>query len=130
MSAVMPWIASGRERPRVVVLASVNRPRVQMELGRIERILSASAELIAVDEDQTYDFNQSDIDLVVVLGGDGSILSAARRMGLHQRPVIGVNLGKLGFLAALHDSELTRIWPQICAGKCSIDEHVMLQCSV
>ncbi len=49
---------------------------------------------------------------------------------LHQRPVIGVNLGKLGFLAALHDSELTRIWPDICAGKCSIDEHVMLQCSV
>lgn len=130
MSAVLPWIALGRERPRVVVLASVNRPRVLMELGRIERTLSASADIVAIDEDQTYDFTQSDVDLVVVLGGDGSILSAARRMELHQRPVVGVNLGKLGFLAALRDSELTQIWPQICAGFCSIDEHVMLQGSV
>ncbi len=130
MSDVMSWIAEGRRRPRVVVLAAVNRPRVRVELGRIERILSVSADIVAVDEDQTYEFEQSTADLVVVLGGDGSILSAARRMGLKQRPVIGVNLGKLGFLAALKEQQLEEIWPDICAGHCSIDSHVMLKCSV
>ncbi len=130
MSDVMTWIADGGRKPRVVVLASVNRPRVRADLGRITRILSASADIVAVDEDQSYEFGESPVDLVVVLGGDGSILSAARRMGLHQRPVIGVNLGKLGFLAALKEHQLEEIWPDICAGHCEIDSHVMLKCSV
>lgn len=130
MTGKMTWIAEGRSKPRVVVLAAVNRPRVRIELERIERILGASAEIVAIDEDQTYEFDASSADLVVVLGGDGSILSAARRMGLHQRPVIGVNLGKLGFLAALKEQQLEEVWPDICAGHCSIDSHVMLKCSV
>lgn len=125
------WIAAGRTKPRVVVLASVNRPRVRTELDRISEILAKSAEIIAIDEDESFRFDTScSIDLVVVLGGDGSMLSAARRMGLFQIPVVGVNLGKLGFLAALGVNELERIWPQVCSGHYPIDEHVMLQCSI
>src|SRR5688572_27494563 len=37
-------------------------------------------------------------DVVIVFGGDGSILGAARRMGANQMPTLGVNLGRLGFL--------------------------------
>ncbi|MEZ6078327.1 MAG: NAD(+)/NADH kinase [Pirellulaceae bacterium] len=82
---------------------------------------------MAIDQDESFDFALTDVDLCVVLGGDGSILSAARRMGLHQKPVIGVNLGRLGFLAALGEDELGAIWPEVCAGKYPIDEHLMLQ---
>jgi NAD+ kinase len=116
--------------PRIVILASVNRPRVRAELGKIEKILSKSAHIIAVDEDESFDFDRADVDLAVVLGGDGSILSAARRMGQNQIPVIGVNLGKLGFLAALDENELEQVWPKVCAGDYPIDEHVMLQCEI
>lgn len=130
MQIQVPWLTTGLTRPRVAVLASVNRPRVRAELQKIETILAQSAELVAVDENQTFDFSQTDVDICVVLGGDGSILSAARRMGLNQKPVIGVNLGRLGFLAALSEDELGAFWPDICAGKYPIDEHVMLQCSI
>lgn len=125
-----PWIAAGRERPRVVVLAAVNRPRVRSELGSIERVLARCADIVAVDENQSYDFSNGHVDLVVTLGGDGSILNAARQMDLNQRPVVGLNLGKLGFLAALSSADLERVWPEICAGHYPIDEHVMLHCSV
>ncbi|MEO8270514.1 MAG: NAD(+)/NADH kinase [Aureliella sp.] len=124
------WLACGRARPRVVILASVNRPRVRAELQKIEAILARSAEIAAIDQDESFDFAEADVDLCVVLGGDGSILSAARRMGLNQKPVIGVNLGRLGFLAALGEDELGGIWPEVCAGKFPIDEHVMLQCVI
>ncbi len=130
MHSEAPWILAQRPRPRVVVLASVNRSRVRSELDRIESILAKSADIVAVDEDESYDFSDADIDLGVVLGGDGSILSAARRMGLNQLPVIGVNLGRLGFLAALGEYELEQVWPEVCAGQYRVEEHVMLQCSV
>ncbi len=130
MQIEAPWLSTGLTRPRVAVLASVNRPRVRSELQKIKTILAKSAELVAIDENQSFDFSQSDIDMCVVLGGDGSILSAARRMGLNQKPVIGVNLGRLGFLAALSEDELGAFWPDICAGKYPVDEHVMLQCAI
>jgi NAD+ kinase len=122
--------ASRKAKPRVVVLASVNRMRVRSELDRVVSILKHSAEIVAVDETESLDLQSTELDLVVVLGGDGSILSAARRMGLHQRPVLGVNLGKLGFLAALDDNELEQIWPQVCVGDFPIDKHIMLQCNI
>lgn len=130
MSDTAPWIAAGRQRPRVVVLAAVNRPRVISEMAAIERVLARSAEIVAVDKQQAFDFSSTEVDLVVTLGGDGSILSAARQMNLHQRPVVGVNLGKLGFLAALSNEQLEGVWPEICAGHYPIDEHVMLTGSV
>ncbi len=130
MPTEAPWLTASNERPKVAILASVNRPRVRTELSKIEKILAKSAEIVAVDQDETFDFENAEIDFCVVLGGDGSILSAARRMGPNQRPVIGVNLGRLGFLAALDENELSVVWPEVCAGKFAIDEHVMLQCEI
>ncbi|MFN3191822.1 MAG: NAD(+)/NADH kinase [Aureliella sp.] len=125
-----PWIDAGRDRPRVAVLASVNRPRVAAELDRIVSILAKSADIAIVDTEESYRFDESDVDLVVVLGGDGSILSAARRMQLNQLPVIGVNLGRLGFLADLGVADLETCWPELCKGKFPVDEHVMLRCEL
>ncbi len=130
MQAEASWSQADQARPRVVVLASVNRPRVATELRRLEKILAQSAEIVAVDQDESFSFDRADIDVVVVLGGDGSILSAARRMAPHQRPVIGVNLGRLGFLAALDENELEQVWPELCRGSFPVDEHVMLQCQL
>lgn len=130
MQTPAPWPLTGNERPQVAILASVNRPRVRHELQAIEKILAQSADIVAIDEDETFDFSQIAVDFCVVLGGDGSILSAARRMGPNQCPVIGVNLGRLGFLAALGKDELGGLWPEICAGKFPIDRHVMLQCEI
>lgn len=123
------WAIDGR-RPQIVVLASVNRLRVRSELDRVVGILDRSADILVIDETESLDLTEEKWDLVVVLGGDGSILSAARRMGLNQMPVIGVNLGYLGFLAALDANELEQIWPQVCAGEYAIDRHVMLQCAI
>jgi NAD+ kinase len=68
-------------------------------------------------------------ELAIVLGGDGSILRAAHQMGYHQRPVLGVNLGRLGFLAALQPEQLEQALPEIAAGRHKVEEHLMIECS-
>ena len=124
------WIAEGRSRPRVVVLAASNRPRVASELSTIVRLLESNAELVAVDTNFAHEFSECDSDLVVVLGGDGSILQSARQMGKNQRPVLGINLGRLGFLAAIPPEQLQQVWAKVCEGSYAVTSHLMLQCSV
>lgn len=55
-------------------------------------------DVVLEDLEESADLSTASADLVLIFGGDGSILSAARRMGENQIPVFGVNFGKLGFL--------------------------------
>ena len=121
------WPASGRERPSVVLIAAAKRDRVAEELERLQPVIAQSADIVAVDVDFKYDFRDNELDLVIVLGGDGSILQAGRQMGEHQRPVLGVNCGQLGFLAALSPEAFLEAWPTVCQGGFSVVEHLMLR---
>src|SRR5262249_5817723 len=69
-------------------------------------------------------------DLALVLGGDGAILRAARQMGYHQVPVLGVNLGRLGFLADLSPDEAIEYLPNVLRGEYRVTEHCMFVCAV
>lgn len=71
-----------------------------------------------------------DADLVVVLGGDGSILRAARWMGSTQVPVLGINLGRLGFLADTPRERAAAVLAEVEAGRFRLVDHMMLECEV
>jgi NAD+ kinase len=79
---------------------------------------------------QAQDLSAVPADLALVLGGDGAILRAARQMGYRQTPVLGVNLGKLGFLADLDLQEIRACFPHVVAGKYRITSHLMFECIV
>ena len=70
------------------------------------------------------------VDLVVVLGGDGSILRTARWMGYEQVPVLGVNLGTLGFLADFSRDEMETALDEIESGRFRLVDHMMFECEV
>ena len=69
-------------------------------------------------------------DLVVVLGGDGTILRTARWMGYGQVPVMGVNLGHLGFLADFSRDEVDEVLMEIAAGRFRLVDHLMFECEL
>jgi NAD+ kinase len=69
-------------------------------------------------------------DFAIVLGGDGSIISAARHLSAARVPVIGVNLGRLGFLAEFSVSEFKHYFEDIVAGRARIERRMMLGCRV
>lgn len=66
------------------------------------------------------------VDLVLVLGGDGTMIAAARLMGETEVPVLGVNYGGLGYLAEFRIEELYTALESILAGNYRLDRRVML----
>lgn len=72
--------------------------------------------------------NSLEFDLVIALGGDGTILRTCRQMGRNQRPVIGVNMGHLGFLADLSPADLLDRLSAIAYRNFRTISHLMYEC--
>ena len=97
-----------------VLVAAFNR-------DKIHRLHRPRPELTYLPLDVVY----AVADMVVVLGGDGTILEAARRASTRGTPVLGVNLGRLGYMAELEPDELKRLG-EVIAGNFTIEERSML----
>lgn len=117
-------------RPKVVILGVPDRERVRAELRRLRPSIAQHADIIAEDLEFSFDFSRQQQDLVIVLGGDGSILQAARQMGRNQSPVLGINCGRLGFLAALSADDFLNTWPDVGSGAFQVVDHLMLRTSL
>jgi NAD+ kinase len=70
------------------------------------------------------------VDLVVVLGGDGTLLGAARKVGRYGLPILGVNLGGLGFLTEIPLEMLYKDIEKVFTGQVAIEPRLMLRASV
>lgn len=69
-------------------------------------------------------------DLLVVFGGDGTILRAARLAAARRTPIVGVNMGGFGFLAELGTEDFREAVPALLAGRYELDDRMMLQAEV
>jgi NAD+ kinase len=69
-------------------------------------------------------------DLVVVQGGDGSMLSAARNLAGRDVPLVGVNQGRLGFMTDIASSKMIDAMAEILAGRYTMEERTMLAAEV
>jgi NAD+ kinase len=78
----------------------------------------------------TRDEIGQDADLVIVVGGDGSLLSAARTLAKYETPVLGVNRGRLGFLTDISPDEIGRQVPAVLDGHFTRERRFLLDARV
>lgn len=109
-----------RELGAEVCTASFNRERIARNSDGKKRDF---IEYIPLDK-----LYQS-ADIILLLGGDGTILEAARRAIPAMRPMIGVNLGRLGYMAELELNEIDRL-SDVVAGRYRIDERMLLKVEI
>src|SRR5687767_4693253 len=116
---------------KILLLGNANRPGVTAEAERLLPVLRKDCEVLAVDLHQEKDLSTLPLaDLALVFGGDGAILRAARQMGYRQVPVLGINLGRLGFLADVHPQVFHDSFLQVVQGNYRLTEHLIFECVI
>ncbi|RII27231.1 MAG: NAD(+) kinase [Geobacter sp.] len=125
---------------KIAIFAKVHDPRCQGVAEDLVRWLEARGLVPLVEShlarhlSHTTGIDSTDIpasaDMVVVLGGDGTLISAARLIGEQEIPILGVNLGSLGFLTEITLDELYPVLDSCLAGNYQVSERMMLKATV
>lgn len=117
---------------QLIFVVNSRVPRVESAWQELERFLGRQSkiQIRGVDTGGGIDPEWLNADLAVVLGGDGAILRACRQLGSKQLPLLGVNLGRLGFLADLSPEQFQAGFPTLVARKYNVVEYLMFECEV
>jgi NAD+ kinase len=99
-------------------VALVSTPRA--DRAEIERETNRALEVLEQEE------LAASVDLIVVLGGDGTMIATARLLDNRSVPVVGINYGRLGYLTEVRIEEMTAALDAILAGDYRLEQRVML----
>jgi len=127
---------------RIGIAAKPDAVEAPAALSRLVDWLSSRGHTVAVDKETSGLVSGANVtavrredlpaqaDLLVVLGGDGTLLSTARAVGESGVPILGVNLGGLGFLTATPLDEMMAAVAALVSGEMAIEERMMLAARV
>jgi len=124
-------MAKRKSLPRLVIFGDPKKGPVAAAIEEFAQFTQGKARIVAsycIDNCTAQALKKC--DFAVVFGGDGSIISAARNLSQAGVPTIGVNLGKLGFLAEFSISELKELFDDIVSGKAPVERRMLLGCRV
>jgi len=124
-------VSSNVRSPRVFFLANPAKPEAVRALEHIRGLAGGVCTVLGaecrIDGRSAVD---AGADRIVVFGGDGTLIGVARSLGRHQIPLVGVNVGKLGFLVEFSIEELEAEFARILQDDSLIKRRTMLQVDV
>jgi NAD+ kinase len=137
----MPSSTSSSSSKTAAIISRPARPEVARIFPELLARLNAHGYKVIVDpETAKYSSGQEEVlrsemsaralDLVVVLGGDGTLLSAVRVTAATDAPLLGVNLGSLGFLTDVPLASLFAMLDQIAEGSALVERRSLMKCDL
>ncbi len=117
---------------RVFLTGQGERPGVARAAERARAFLErhGEASFAGMDLEADRDLSRLEADLLLVLGGDGTLLGAARRMGTRQIPTLGINMGRLGFLSSFQEKDMEGALDRAIRGALKTELRLMIHCSL
>ena len=116
--------------PKAILLYDGSRDDLRDRAKALRPIIEAQLPIVGVENDLEPPFEPQDAEIAIAMGGDGTMLRSARLMARQQLPVVGVNLGKLGFLAGINPEQLDKALPEIAGRRYRLVDHLMVECSL
>ena len=83
--------------------------------------------LVLDDDIKNADFSMPEIDLLFALGGDGTVLRIAKHCALKDIPIVGINIGTVGFLTEIEPNEINSVIPLLLQNKYDVEKRSMLE---
>lgn len=111
---------------KILITGDSRNEKVVQTINRLKPILAKSAEIAEADLAEMPNLENEKADLVCVFGGDGSLLRAVNLLGANQLPLIGVNVGHLGFLTEFSETEFIGALQKILSGEIKPGSRMML----
>lgn len=113
---------------KILVVANFAKPHIEFSLERLQRwALAHEISVLVRSGIDTSPIVETNADLVVTLGGDGTFLKGARCATELDRPVLGINLGSLGFLTSVGVNDLESALDHVLADHCSLEKRMRVE---
>lgn len=118
-------------RPRVMLLANHDRPEIRRVVDEMRREIGRFADIVAEVEANGEPLpDEGEVDMAIAVGGDGTLIAQARRVVDRGLPLVGVNFGRLGFLAEYDVQSLIQHADVVFGDDPPIHEHMMVKAVV
>ena len=115
---------------KLFIVANPRKPNVKPALDEWLPWMKQRAEVLGVDTDCCSDLSRVGADVILALGGDGTLLGAARRLDGRAIPLMGVNFGRLGYLAGFSPQHFREDFDALVAGKLKSTSRLVLEASL
>jgi len=118
----MPPAAAKPSFQRIALAGKPNSAEVESALGEMRRFLAARGCTVVKDG--------TSADLAIVIGGDGTMLSAARDLVRHRVPLVGINQGRVGFMTDIGHDDMQAGIGAILDGRYTLEERALLDAEI
>ncbi len=115
---------------KILVLGDLSKKKIHDVIYRLKPWFEKQVSIEVIDLSKERKFEKMAAEMAVVFGGDGAILSTCRGLGRNQIPIVGVHMGKFGFLAELVEKDVCACLEKIFVGNYLIRKRMLLLCRV
>jgi NAD+ kinase len=129
------------DRPaNIGIIANLGKPEAVPRLREMLRLLAEQGLAVVLETDTAAAIQRRDghslsrlaaqSDVIIVLGGDGTILHTARQLGSHVKPLAGLNIGRLGFMTTATDTQAAEMVRCLAEGRCGLSSRSVLEVEI